>query len=99
MTYPTIKPHKHAEVLRAIADGKRYQYKAGDRWNEAWDTNPISQPSWEWRIKPDPKPDYVLCGQVSIQIDKGKYGRSWEVWANLIIDGETEKPKHVELIK
>lgn len=54
--------HKHAAVLRAIANGRAGQYKAHhhsdshDVWitGDAY-TNPITRPDFEWRIKPEPR--------------------------------------------
>lgn len=46
------KPHKHAEVIKAWADGAEIEYSAdGDYWGS------ISDPSWipefEYRVKPE----------------------------------------------
>lgn len=95
--------HKHAEVLRAIADGKACQYKSCDgRWIDAWDANPINQPKWEWRIKPEPKPDYVRY----IGFNDRETGSVatvknviWEFYFMVTFDGETHEPKSVELVK
>lgn len=54
--------HKHAAVLRAIADGKDVQYLHNTDWTDPFDLqgfNPIKNPHYEWRIKPEPKPDVV----------------------------------------
>ena len=57
------KQHKHADVLRAIADGKEAQFKNQilGAWAETnhLNLNPITHPELEWRVKPDPKPDVV----------------------------------------
>lgn len=46
--------HKHAEILRAIADGKEVEWYGGD-WYPIGDSdaNPINCPDVEWRIKPE----------------------------------------------
>jgi hypothetical protein len=49
--------HKHAEILRAIADGKEVEWLGG---KDAWyigtkEINPLSHPHLEWRIKPEKK--------------------------------------------
>lgn len=48
------KPHKHADVIRAWADGKKIEYLAP--WNDSWFET--SHPTWvndlEYRIKPEP---------------------------------------------
>lgn len=90
--------HKHAAVLRAIADGKTVEYKGegSGRWlvpNTG--TNPITQEHLEWRIKPEPKPDVVLYRAL------GKAGdcRPFE-GANICLtfDGETGKLKSAEVL-
>jgi hypothetical protein len=49
--------HKHAEVLRAIADGKKVEWF--DEVICVWEimeddvVNPISSPHYQWRIKPE----------------------------------------------
>lgn len=53
------KPHKHAELIKAWADGAEIQYWSvrADGWVTAID------PNWTedigFRIKPEPKPDVV----------------------------------------
>ena len=49
-----MKPHKHAELIKAWADGAQIEY---------WDFNgmwvEVANPCWEmemYRIKPEPKP-------------------------------------------
>jgi hypothetical protein len=51
-----MTPHRHADVLRAIADGREveYSYDFGDNWNDAGDKNPIAHDGYEWRVKPVP---------------------------------------------
>ena len=59
-------PHKHAELIKAWADGAGIEYmsKITDNWVS------IPSPSWaahtKYRIKPEPKPDtirYFQCIQ------------------------------------
>jgi hypothetical protein len=62
-----MKPHKHAEILRAIADGKEVQCKpkrfgeTATDWQDAdlYSENPVNEHEWEWRIKPEKKPNVV----------------------------------------
>ena len=54
--------HKHAEVLRAIADGKVVQWQSNydNEWSDLMGRmNPISDSHLNWRVKPEPKPDVV----------------------------------------
>lgn len=57
------KPHKHAELIKAWADGAviQYRYNANIPWHDA------TSPQWweyecEYRIKPEPKPDLIYYG-------------------------------------
>ena len=59
--------HKHAAVLRAIADGKEVEFFATGKWNKPVLANPINDTQLEWRIKPEPKPDVVRYCVASIQ--------------------------------
>jgi len=47
--------HKHAEILRAIADGKEVEwFGGGNHWIKAESIiNPLSYPHYQWRIKPE----------------------------------------------
>ena len=54
-----VTPHKHAEILRAIADGKEVEWF--DFRNNEWfplaynGRNPITIEHLDWRIKPENK--------------------------------------------
>lgn len=56
-------PRKHADVIKAWADGAELQYQS--KIDAVWysTTAPSFEESYEWRIKPEPKPDVVeaLC--------------------------------------
>lgn len=62
-----MKPHKHAELIKAWADGAEIQAKLAEGYGtgEWYDTD---IPTWgldkEYRIKPEPKPDVVLYSLV-----------------------------------
>lgn len=53
------KPHKHAELIKAWADGAEIEYC--DNPNNYW--YPTNYPTWntffEYRLKPIPKPDII----------------------------------------
>ena len=95
-------PHKHADVLRAIADkgfeAGEWQHSFGD-WREAHDfLNPLTHPQLEWRIKPEPKPDVVCCGRVVA----GKFGFYFSNGPDnlrVTFDGETGKLKSAEALE
>ena len=98
-------PHKHAELIKAWADGAEIQYFDGGEW---WDTD---GPSWAeehtYRIKPEPKHDKVYYG--AFDIEDVRFGRriidscftSLEDSADHIkitFDGETGKLKSAEVL-
>lgn len=45
------QPHKHAEVIKAWADGAEIQYKVRNSWVDA-DRRPAWHPEGEYRVKP-----------------------------------------------
>jgi hypothetical protein len=67
------KPHKHAELIKAWADGAEVEYRLNDGlkgWSEwkmlAHDKPFLSDSWWEYRIKPEPAPDVVKTYNVSL---------------------------------
>jgi hypothetical protein len=97
-----MKPHKHAEIIKAWADGAKVEYlNIGSQ--QVW--SQVDSPRWdgqgEYRIKPEPKPDVV-----EQYVAKGytKYGcvRVAEHWEKenlkLTFDGDTGNLKSAEVI-
>ncbi len=67
------KPHVHAELIKAWADGAEIQFRRGIHW---YDVQPIGcQPLWgestEYRIKPEEKPKKT----VRLALCQDEYGR------------------------
>lgn len=101
--------HKHAEVLRAIADGKTVQWKSykGEWFDALCDTglNPLVGHSFEWRVKPEPKPDVVRYDFVrkSCFLTLEEARREAPSYGGGIVrstfDGETGKLKSVEIVE
>jgi len=108
------KPHVHAEVIHAWADGKRIQ--TWDDANEKWcDCNAtfayLFAPSERYRIKPEPKPDVVAEGIIELKnklhrLDTASYRTEFRVsehWETnnikITFDGETGKLKSAEVLK
>ncbi|MEY2630746.1 MAG: hypothetical protein RLZZ469_1643 [Bacteroidota bacterium] len=64
--------HKHADVLIAIAEGKAVQFRIiTAEWKDyevEYHHSPISSMgrNWDWRIKPEPKPDFVIFARAII---------------------------------
>lgn len=92
-------PHKHADLIKAWADGAKIEF----RWDCLDDWRIITSPLWDqdgdYRIKPEPKPDatYSLC------LHLNKWGeldhiRLEEPNLKLTFDGETGKLKAAEVI-
>ncbi|WP_396190193.1 hypothetical protein [Flavobacterium sp.] len=106
-----MKPHKHAELIKAWADGAEievYQPAFG-RWEEA---EPAWHTSFEYRIKPETKPDVVMYSRVlSVQEHKDGGYYAWVSNAytempsckadnlKLTFDGKTGNLKSAEVLK
>ena len=69
-----MKPHKHAELIKAWADGAKIQYycPGKNKWIDS------SRPDWwnniEYRIKPELKPDVVEYMGFHIESSCGEFG-------------------------
>jgi hypothetical protein len=94
-----MKPHKHAELIKAWADGYTIQYKDGYGW---WDWD---YPDWdgddEYRIKPETKPDVVKTICVMNCAGDGVFmceGFHEIPNLKLTFDGETGKLKSAEVL-
>ena len=92
------KPHKHAELIKAWADGAEIEfyrelsanwigYKKGE--NPSWDED------YEYRIKPEPKPDIVVSRWV---YKDGSTSYCSQSNVRYTFDGETGKLKSAEVI-
>lgn len=97
--------HKHAKLIKAWADGAEievYQPAFG-RWEKA---EPAWHTSFEYRIKPEPKPDYhSFLALISREHDIWRqYGyiaddSNFEQIVKVTHDGETHKLKSAEVLK
>ena len=54
--------HPHKELIHAWADGCIIQYLCGGQWFECNKSGPTWDIKTEYRIKPEPKPDYSKFG-------------------------------------
>jgi hypothetical protein len=91
----TRKPHKHAELIKAWADGAEIEVydESLNRWVDV-----ISAPAWtskRYRIKTEPKPDVVQFWCASCEPLK----RPLDNNLKLTFDGETGELKSAEVIK
>lgn len=92
-------PHKHAELIKAWADGAEIEVKLlrTNRWEET------SDPSWnyeyEYRIKPEPKPDVTYyCKMEMYGFDAFSVHHSTTDNLKLTFSGETGKLIKAEVI-
>ena len=102
-----MKPHKHAELIKAWADGaeiERYDHEDKD-WLD--DEQPIWYEADEYRIKPEPKPDVfrnflfvekMACAYTFIDVT-GLPRNEGEQWIRVYMDGETGELKSAEVLK
>ena len=88
-----MTPRKHAELIKAWADGAEIQLLRSDGlWTD------IETPHWEssiiYRIKPVPKEDYSERGFILF------FNRNISsAPVNVTFSGETGEPKKVEIVK
>jgi hypothetical protein len=99
-------PHKHAEVIKAWADGYTIQVLSPAGY---WLDLPTlhSYPKWDadaYRVKPEPKPDIVHYGRLNAADNSGFQVREFSAWqkdtdnVKATFDGETGKLKSVEML-
>ena len=95
------KPHQHRDLIIAWANGEKVQIKVYDidQSVENWQDEPF--PEWdsefEYRIKPEPKPDQTRTMFVELHPKLDNAFNKPNI--KLTFDGETEKLKAVEIIK
>lgn len=103
-----MKPHKHAELIKAWADGAEIEACVGpDEW---WaEEQPDWHPNVAYRIKPESKPDVVAMGIVewtgATVRGLADYSTSFRVSEHyernnikLTFDGETGTLKSAEVL-
>ena len=90
--------HKHAAILRAIADGKEVEFEGSDGiWTSVPFVNPIGADHLEWRIKPEPKPPIVTELHIAYEsFTYINYGKPENI--RFTFDPDTKLPIKVELI-
>lgn len=92
-------PHKHAQLIKAWADGALIEYwsKTTKQWIDVEAINPYWKETTEYRIKPEPKPDYVeyfwaTFTGVLLSNKRNEHN------LKLTFDGETGKLKSAEVL-
>ena len=93
--------HKHAELIKAWADGAEIEFwsKGLEKW--VADLKPDWLTVCEYRVKPKPKPDVVLYAYSSdyIGMTHIRWATKAEANLELIYDGDTLKLKGSQVIK
>lgn len=93
--------HKHYDSIIAWANGAKIQDRAFPHFEWRDSLNPSWWISFEYRIKPEPKPDCRVSLRL-IRLEGGGFELDHDPWKkdNFIatFDGETGKLKSVELI-
>ena len=102
-------PHVHAECIKAWADGAKIECRtkgSADEWKDC--KSPIWSPLYDYRVKPETKPDVVRYARVDAR--KSQYTKDgfcvsitgpYQVTSGnlkLTLDGETGKLKSAEAI-
>ena len=94
------KPHKHAALIKAWADGAEIEFLPSG--SSVW--GPYTSPCWDWdgdyRIKPaQPKPDVVK--ELCLICPKGNLSNAALCDPNLKLtfDGDTGKLKAAEVLQ
>jgi hypothetical protein len=95
------KPHKHAELIKAWADGAEIEFKVV---NGPWIAVNSDSPLWykdnEYRIKPAPKPDFFRYVFADSYMAGYVHKTKWpEDTLKLTFDGETGELKAAEVLK
>lgn len=98
------QPHKHAEVIKAWADGAevQYQYKSGDWQDEIY---PSFAKDLNWRIKPRHSPDVIIEERIYrrgslVETSRGLHPSMADHHnVRFVFDGETGALKSAEVLK
>ena len=93
--------HKHYDVIVALAEGKRIQYFSLGGWVDWVDSHfPSFRGSTNWRIKPEPEPDFSTYLTVSRGYTGSQTRRRYDSdTVKFTFDGETGKLKSAEVLE
>lgn len=96
------KPHKHAELIKAWADGATIQFLNlhFNEWKDILDNSPSWNENTQYRIKPEQNPDVIQY------VDVHPYSTEYEasntisniVTLKITFCGETGKLKYAEVL-
>jgi hypothetical protein len=96
-----MTPHKHAEIIKAWADGAEIEWLNYGQWLMCSNNKPVWCENDEYRVKPTPKPDVWqwTCAYLDINNDLCIGDKSCYANLKLTFDGETRKLKAAEVIE
>lgn len=104
-----MKPHKHAELIKAWADGAEIEWQTSNgTWVHSFEPN-WNYPEGRYRIKPEPMPDVIALGIIewngTTTRGMAQYNTEFRVSEHyerdnlkLTFDGETGKLKSAEVL-
>lgn len=97
---PKKTPHKHAKLIKAWADGAIIESKSKADGNWYVPITPIWLDDYEYRIRPEPKPDVVrhACVDAQGNVSHSSLVKFYSDNLKLTFDGETGKLKSAEVI-
>jgi hypothetical protein len=84
------KPHKHAEVIKAWADGKEIEYYYEGKWTTCY--RPIWDNLTPYRVKPEPKKVWVRIVKIYNRRLDTNYTIAW-----YSIDEQTKTSKNIRV--
>ena len=104
-----MKPHKHAELIKAWADGQaevEYRYPKDDGSLSLWKdlTQCVFHEWYEYRIKPEPKPNFyklylVFTNRIYSEGESFPISGFNKPNLKLYFDGKTGELKSAEVLK
>jgi hypothetical protein len=92
-----MKPHKHAELIKAWADGAVIEFKSSEFSWEVID-NPTWSPDNKYRVKETEIHDFTMIIFASPFVETSKW-KEQEANLKLFFDGKTQELKHAEVLK
>jgi hypothetical protein len=85
-----MKPHKHAELIKAWADGAIIQYYShDDEWFDVIKNSPSWKEDQKYRIKPKSKPNFIEIF----------WSEKQKCWIEVTWDAETNKIKSAGVLR
>jgi len=100
--------HKHADVIKAWADGAEIECRGEE--DAAWKALTGRSPCWfdevQYRVKPVPREDVEMTRRVSILVEPNScepnglvnVSAGFRRNVRFVFDGETRELKHVEML-